>query len=928
MKAFLEVIAERLVKKFPDSMEEVAVVLPSKRSVVFLKSYLSKLIDKPIFLPQFFSIEEFIEKLSGYKVLDNLSLQFYLYEAYLKNPPSQVDSFEKFMSWSSMLLHDFNEVDRNLVEAKDIFSNLKEVKQLENWDLEDWSFTSEPLTESQESYVTFYSQIYQWYCNFNSLLSDKKLSYQGMAYRKASCEMEELSIDWSKVWFVGLNALTKSEQLIIDHLKKKNIARVFWDADEYYYNNKNHEAGEFLRIQREKWREIDFKGVGNYFEKEKSSFNIIACPKNISQAKVASKILSSFSETDLSESKTAIVLANEGLLYPVLNHLPSNVKDINVTMGSPLKNTPFYSFIDNIFEMQLRSLNLGNSVFYYKDVLNIINHPLFSQVVKVENIIQLRNDISVNNKVYIEKETILNHLNFDFNQIDSVFSFWKDKEDAILCVDNMIAIFRETLSGKKNSIESEILYAFNTSFNLIKNLFSECDFVVELKTLHSIYKQLLSKEVVPFQGEPLKGIQLMGILESRTLDFKNVILLNVNEGLLPQGKTLNSFIPYDMKVHFKMPTYRESDAVFSYHFYRLLQRADNISILYNTETDDFGSGEKSRFITQLLSEYKGKINNFVFGGEKLLFKEENEIIIENKDLEKQIEDWSSYVSPSALSMYNNCSLSFYYHYLAKLRKGEEVSEFAESNIIGSAVHDAFDKTYPKGIITSSDIRMVTSDLLHNVEEEFSRLMKGENISEGKNYLSLQISKKLAHNFLLFEEQFVKRMNSQSVNLNILESEGVFNYEIDVNNKIFNIKGKVDRVDELGNQIRIIDYKTGMVQKNDVSISEWEELNEKPGKSKAFQLLVYAYLYLKNKPQYLDREVIAGNFSFKNLKEGLIVVSKNVKRKKEVIKITSDVIDEVEELLHDIITKIMTEDFIQTPEVSRCIYCDYKDICNR
>ena len=928
MKAFLEVIAERLVDKFPDSMEEVAVVLPSKRSVVFLKSYLSKLIDKPIFLPQFFSIEEFIESLSGYTVLDNLSLQFYLYESYLKNPPTETDSFEKFMSWSSMLLHDFNEVDRNLVRAKDIFSNLKEVKKLENWDLEDWSFTADPLTKSQESYVTFYSQIYQWYFNFNTLLSNKKLAYQGMAYRKASSEIKNTSLEWSKVWFVGLNALTKSEQLIIDHLKKKDIARVFWDADEYYYNNKNHEAGEFLRIQREKWREIDFQGVGNYFQQEKSSFNIIACPKNIAQAKVASEILSTFSETDLSESKTAIVLANEGLLYPVLNNLPSNVKDINVTMGSPLKNTPFYSFIDNIFEMQLRSLNLEKSVFYYKDVLNVINHPLFSQIIKVENIIELRNDISVNNKVYIKKETISDHLNFDFHQMESVFCFWKTDKDAVLCVDNMISVFRDNLRGKNHSIESEILYAFNKSFNLIKNLFSECNFVVELKTLHSIYKQLLSKEVVPFQGEPLKGIQLMGILESRTLDFKNIILLNVNEGLLPQGKTLNSFIPYDMKVHFKMPTYRESDAVFSYHFYRLLQRADNINILYNTETDDFGSGEKSRFITQLLSEYEGKINNFVYGGEELEFKEENEIIIENKNVEKQIEQWSTYVSPSALSMYNNCSLSFYYHYLSKIRKSEEVSEFAEANIIGSAVHNAFDKTYPKGIILSEDVKNVTSDLLKKVEIEFSELMKGENITEGKNYLSLQISKKLAHNFLLFEERFVQKMTAQSVDLNILESEGVFNYEIDVNNKIFNIKGKVDRVDELGDQIRIIDYKTGMVLKNDVSFTEWEELYEKPGKSKAFQLLVYAYLYLKNKPQYLDREVIAGNFSFKNLKEGLIIVSENINRKKEVIKITSDVIDEVELILHNIITKITTEDFVQTPELARCLYCDYKDICNR
>ena len=355
MKAFLEVIAERLLNKFPESMENIAVVLPSKRSVVFLKSYLSKRISKPIFLPQFFSIEEFIENLSNLKVLDNLSLQFYLYQSYLQNPPQETDSFDKFMNWSSMLLHDFNEVDRNLVDAKQIFTNLKNVKELENWSLEEWSFSESELTDSQQNYVEFYNRFFQWYQNFNSLLLKNNHAYQGMAYKKAALEIEKKEISWEKVWFVGLNALTKTEQKIVDVLKEKDIARVFWDADEYYYNNPNHEAGEFLRTQRDKWKEIDFDGVGNYYNEEKKSFNVIACPKNISQAKVASDILSNLSPADVAESNTAIVLSDEGLLYPVLNHLPGNVKDINITMGSPLKNTPLYSFLDGIFEMQLYS---------------------------------------------------------------------------------------------------------------------------------------------------------------------------------------------------------------------------------------------------------------------------------------------------------------------------------------------------------------------------------------------------------------------------------------------------------------------------------------------------------------------------------------------------------------------------------------------
>jgi len=553
---------------------------------------------------------------------------------------------------------------------------------------------------------------------------------------------------------------------------------------------------------------------------------------------------------------------------------------------------------------------------------------LFSSLASFKNIHNLQNKISKKNKVYISVDFIKNELKSDFGKVNQIFVFWKNINESLSCVRQLIILFRENLSGKKNSIESEILFAFSKSFNLINSLISENNFLVEIKTLHSIFSQLLSKEVIPFQGEPLKGIQIMGILESRTLDFKNVILLSVNEGLLPQGKTLNSFIPYDLKVHFKMPTYRESDAVFSYHFYRLLQRAKNVNILHNTESDDFGSGEKSRFITQLLSEYKGRINEFVFGGEELEFTDDKEIIIKNSSLQKEIENWSKYVSPSSLNKYINCSLSFYYHYLAKIRKEDEVSEFAEANNIGTAIHEALNKIYPKGVITSQSVNQIKEDLLRKVEEEFIQEMKGEDVSKGKNYLSLEISKKLAQNFVEFEERLLKKLNSRGGTLNILESEGEFEHQLQVNQKPFTIKGKVDRVDEMNNQLRIIDYKTGKVSKSDVSIPDFNELLENPNKAKAFQLLVYAYIYLKNNPQYSDREVIAGNFSFKNLKEGLLTVAKSINRKKETIIINKAVLNNVEEIIAEVIDKIMNEDFTKTTEISRCKYCDYRSICNR
>lgn len=935
MRPFLDKIADRLLRKFPEKMDNVAVVLPSKRAVVFLKYYLSKKIKQPIFLPQFFSVEEFVEKLSDLNVLDNISLQFHLYQSYLAHPPQQIDSFDEFLNWSHMLLHDFNEVDRSLVDPKAIFSNLKQVKELENWDVESWSVAEKNLSEAQHNFVNFYEYIFHWYSHFNQFLVKQKSAYQGMAYRKAANDIENIDVAWEKVWFVGLNALTKSEERIINHLKEKDIARVFWDADEYYYNNPNHEAGGFLREQRAKWREIDFKGVGDYFSKPKTTFDVVGCPKNIAQAKVVSQVLNQFSEEDLDNSNTAIILADEGLLYPVLNQLPEKVKALNVTMGSPLKNTPLFALVDTLVEMHIRAYEYKKSSFYYKDVIKLLGHPFFTKICCKQDLAQFKNSINMDNFVFVSPSWIQKQ--FTDKSLQHLFKLWEKPEDGIVSLQLLIQLLRKPLVGKKGTIESEILLVFSECLNILEKLINELKQDFRLRTLQKVLKQLLAKEVIPFKGEPLKGVQLMGILESRTLDFKNVIMLSVNEGVLPKGKSVNSFIPYDLKKYFQLPTFAENDAVFAYHFYRILQRAEQITLVYNTENDEFGSGEKSRFITQLLAEHKASpIKSSVYKGEQFQLTTDVAISIGNKGLEDAIESWAKQgVSPSALNKYNSCSLAFYYHYLANIRKDDEVDEFADASHLGTAIHNALDKCYEKSVLTEPLIKNWRPKLLNQLFIEFELLLKKSSLKEGKNYLSVEIAKQLLLNFLDLEQKEILKAKQEGNQIKIKGLEEKLSGKLIVKNTPFKLKGRVDRVDEIGDVLRIIDYKTGKVEKGEVTFFNWDELSENKKKEKAFQLLMYAYLYLKQYPHYLEKKVVAGNFSFKNLKEGLICVSRNKKNKegkksnqKETLLIDKNVLDEFEQQLKNILIKIKTEDFHQTDDLKVCEWCDFKLICKR
>ena len=918
MKPFLEIIADRLLLKFPVNMDNVAVVLPSKRSVVFFKYYLSKKIVKPIFLPQFFSIEEFIEDISGLKVIDNVSLQFQLYKSYLRSSVKKKDSFNEFLNWSSILVHDFNDIDTNMVNARFLYSNLKNVKEFDNWNVENWSFSEDKLTSIQANYLDFFESIFPIYQDFKASLLEKNTTYQGLANRMAAEKISSINMSWEKVWFVGLNALTASQHIIIDNLKQKDIARVFWDADEYYFNNKYHEASVFLKKQQSKWSEIDFEGVGDYFSKPKGQFQVITCPQNIAQAQVMSQVLSQIDKNDLNNSNTAIILADENLLFPVLNHMPVAIKKLNVTMGSPLRNTPFFSFINSFLLMKLSVLKYNKKKFYYKDLFLFIDDPYFTKIIDISSIRKLKKYVFKNNIVFISSIEIYNYL--DKAKVKDIFSVTNNLEDIMKQLKHLISLLRVSLVNRKATIDSEILNIFNNNIRILENLFADITFDVDIQTLISIIKQLISKEIIPFKGEPLEGIQLMGILESRTLDFKNIIMLGVNEGLIPKGKSFNSFIPYELKKYFKIPTYTEREAVFSYHFYRILQRAENITLTYSAKIDDFSVGEKSRFITQLLSEYKSnKIHEYTFQESNTTLPLSSNHIIKNESLENEIRRWSeSGVSPSALNKYIRCRLDFYYHYLVKIRENSIVDEFADNSIMGSAIHFSLDKNYPLGMLSSKKIDDVTESIINSISVYYKDNLSENNYNEGKNYLSLKVAEKLTNNFLSYEKSILKQQNSE---INIICKEQKLSYNLKIDDYNFQLTGNVDRVDFYDGKLRIIDYKSGKaVSSNDLSFNSWDEIADDPKKDKLFQVLMYAYLFLKSNPEYINTDVVAGIYSLRNLDDGLIIALHN-----GCLLFDDSTMDNFEQQLIRILKRIIKEDFLANEDVEKCKFCSHTKI---
>ena len=914
MSSFIKSVLLDLQDK-GNTIEELFFILPSKRAGVFLKHHLSKIINKPVFAPHILSIEEFVEEMSGLKTVSNTDTLFQLYNAYVDvTPKESQEPFEAFSSWAQILIQDFNEIDRYLGKQNAIFDYLQAIKEIDHWSLE------AEQTDLVKSYLRFWKQLKTYYNVFTEKLLNNKQGYQGLIYREAVENLEsyiENNAHKTHV-FLGFNALNTCESLIIQGLLQSELAHVYWDIDDAFLQDNIHDAGLFIRQHKAKWNYFKTQPfnwiTSNYSEKK--NIEIIGVPKLVGQAKYIGQILERISSENSDLKNTAVVLGEENLLIPVLNSIPKQIDQINVTMGLPLKFVPLASLFDLLFSIHKKP----TTKYYFREVIDLISHPSIHSLFETEKsnyLSDISSYIQKNNLVYISTNQLRKIADKAVhNIIDLLFSSWENNPKTALsnCL-GLIHLIKRNNSENLNSLDLEYLYRFHALFNQLTELNNNYHYLNSIESLYRIYNDLLQTETLDFKGEPLEGLQVMGMLESRVLDFETVIISSVNEGILPSGKTNNSFIPFDVKLQNGLPTYKEKDAVYTYHFYRLIQRAKNVYILYNTEIDALKGGEKSRFITQMEVEGIHKINHTVVSPNVPVVEKKLKQISKTEAIVSKLKVLSSKgFSPSSLTNYVRNPIDFYYEKILGIKTFEDVEENIAANTLGSVIHNTledFYKPFEGKFLSIEDLKNFKLSIKKTVTHHFKDLYKDGDFTSGKNLIIFEIAQRYISNFINSEIEHLKAGNQ----IKILAIEADEKIELNIENIPYpiHLTGKVDRIDQFNGVTRVIDYKSGKVEQNKVEIIDWEDITTDYDKySKSFQVLCYAYMM--NQKKRIELPIEAGIISFKNLNEGFLKFGKkeSTRSKNKDQLITEDTLKKFEIELKKLIIEICNPniDFIE------------------
>ena len=876
MISFLNDVVVDLQKKNAD-FSQLTFILPSKRAGVFLKNYISKQLNKTIFAPKILSIEEFVETLSDLKYANNTELLFEFYNVYLKHTPKdQIEPFDAFSKWAQMLLQDFNEIDRYLVPTNHVFDYLNAIKELEH---QHWSL-DENQTSYVKNYLAFWNRLKLFYNELSSQLLHDKKGYQGLVYKEAIENLEQFisSHKNESYVFVGFNALNKAEEIIIQELLQQNLASIYWDIDDSFVQDQIHDAGLFIRAHKTQWHYFNkerFNWLSNYYTSEKK-INCIGTPKNIGQIKYVGELLSNLKNQKASLENTAIVLGDESLLIPLLNSIPKDIGPINITMGLPLGSIPMASLFESLFRLHKSDA----PTLYYKDVISILSNQFIKPLFNAEksNVSdQIIYEIQQNNISYISINKLKTLSNTKSEIIDILFGSWhNNSETALKKCALLILEIKISLDKNKddNLLALEYLYRFNVIFNELNILNKSYSYINNISVLFGLYKELLKSETLDFKGEPLKGLQIMGMLESRVLDFETVIITSVNEGVLPAGKSNSSFIPFDVKLENSMPTYKEKDAVYTYHFYRLLQRAKEVHIIYNTEPDVLNGGEKSRFITQLEIDNTHDIKHYVVSPKVPINEQKLIEISKSPEIIEKLKRYSnSGFSPSSLTNYIRNPIAFYYEKVLGIKQYEDVEENVALNTLGTIIHNTLEDFYKPlegHTLTLDNITKMVSKIDEIVGHHFKTEYKQGDVTKGKNLIIYEIAKHYISNFLKLESKAIKEGNT--IKILAIETNNKVSIEIEGLDFPIVLNGKVDRVDSCNGVTRIIDYKSGRVEQNKVEIVNWEDITTDYDKySKSFQILMYAYMM--NKQKKIALPVEAGIISFKRLGSGFMKFGK-------------------------------------------------------
>lgn len=893
MQSFISETLENILSEHT-SLEEAVFIFPSQRAGVFVKHTLKKKISRG-FLPEISSIETFVECISGLSKVDALQLLFHFYTIYRK-VEKHPEPFEVFSSWASTALQDFNEMDQHLIDANDILDSLRDLQRMKKWSV-DGVFKETPLIKD---HFIFMERLGIYYQELYSFLLDKQLGYQGLMYREAVKKTPSFleKNRHKKFFFIGFNALNKAEESLFQAFLEEGNTEVYWDIDRYFYES-SHSAGKFIRRYKNEWsyyRKNALKIVSDNFSTKKN-IQTIGAVKNVAQLKYAGEILKSFDNHD----KTVFVLGDESLLSVALSSIPENVGSVNITMGFPLQNLPASQLITAIFQLFLTQNTLPKSTkkqFYHKDVSRFFKNPLVLQLVPIEKqkkllntqITMVRENNSMLNLARLHPLIAL----FDKQIRTLLLSIFSPILSVDEFIDRILKLF-EKMTDHVSGLEKESLFRLHSALTQLQILDRGKNYFKNIKTLYEFYKTVLVNEKLSFQGAPLEGLQLMGLLETRGLDFENVLISSVNEQVIPSNSTLNSLIPFDIKVTFGLPTYKEKDAIYSHHFFRLLQRAKNIYLLYNTENDAFGNGEKSRFIAQL--EMIRKELSATFVAPKVITEQKERIKIDkNSNLLERLKKLAEKgISPSAITNYLYNPIAFYKQKVLGIGQLVAVEETVASNTLGTIVHqtlEALYRPYVNQFLTTQHLDLMLQRFQKLVTESFAKQFKNGVIDTGKNRLAFEVTNQFVRRFLTNERNGLSKHRIKILGIEIPLEASITVSGIDFPIKI---KGIVDRVDEFDGQVRIIDYKTGKVNPSELKILNFEEIPTVKH-SKAVQLLLYAYLYSQAQPQKQHRPLQAGMISFKNLKKGILRVNFSNKTSRPDYEIDSE---KLEKFIHQI-----------------------------
>ena len=959
MESFLKLVAADLYKHTEGNLAHTAVVFPNKRAGLFFNEYLAQESDSPIWSPAYVSISELFRSLSPWEVGDPVKLVCELYKIFRRETQS-TETLDDFYFWGEMLISDFDDADKNRVDTDKLFSNLQDLRNI----MDDYTFIDDEQEEAirqffqnfsierrtalKERFISLWNVLGNIYKGFRESLASQNIAYEGMMYRHVIEHLDVDKLPYEKYVFVGFNVLNKVEHTLFTQLKDAGKAVFYWDYDEFYMKENRqavtHEAGEFIRRNLRNFPSPLSGELFKNLSKPKEVHYIASSTEN-AQARYLPQWIRNNLTTP--EKETAVVLCNEALLQPVLHSLPAEVKHVNITMGFPLSQTPVYSFLIALLELHTHGFNFKSGRYTFQSVVTLLKHPYTRQLTGQAEL--LEKELTRNNRFYplpgeLGKDEFLTRL---FTPLSGNLNLCIRLSETL---QQVASIYQANTSGTEdtdafNQLYRESLFKAYTTINRFRTLIEEDELTVQSETFRRLLVKVLSTTNIPFHGEPAIGMQVMGVLETRNLDFRHLVLLSVNEGQLPKSGGDSSFIPYNLRKAFGMTTIEHKIAVYAYYFYRLLQRAERITLMYNTSSDGLNRGEWSRFMLQFLIEWPHPITRqFLEAGQSpqgtssITVEKTPDVMRQMQSLFDVRANPKAKFSPSALNYYLDCPLKFYYRYVAGLSAPDEVSAEIDSATFGSIFHYAAEHIY-KDLTTHGKVinKEALETLLRNevklqdyVDTAFKKLFFNVPQNEKPEYNGVQLInsaviarylKQLLQNDLRYAPfTFIASEMEVDEPIDIQTPKGVIKSRIG---------GIIDRMDSKDGTLRIVDYKTG----GDADTPPHVESLFIPDKKRSnyvFQTFLYAAIMCRKQPTMKIAPALLYIHRAATETYSPVIQMGESRKPKEAVEDFSKYEKEYRERLQRLLEEIFNPEksFTQTEIIEKCTYCDFKALCKR